>query len=74
MADDESSVGFAGSADEYDEDQEKVAVEKLESWNMFVHVYDKVINVSCGDASQRVKWLAHVAIGMISNDYYTFLL
>lgn len=46
-----------------DEDYENVAVEKMDSWFIFAHVYDKVINVSCGDASQRIKWLAHVAIG-----------
>lgn len=46
-----------------DMDNENVAVDKLESWFIFAHVYDKAINISCGDASQRVKWLAHVAIG-----------
>jgi hypothetical protein len=46
-----------------DEDYENVAVEKMDSWFIFAHVYDKVVNISCGDASQRIKWLAHVAIG-----------
>lgn len=45
-----------------DEDDENVAVEKLDSWFVFAHVHEKVLNISCGDASQRVKWLAHVAI------------
>eukprot|EP01033_Poteriospumella_lacustris_P018539 gene18539-13346_t len=45
-----------------DEDYENVAVEKMDSWFIFAHVYDKVVNISCGDASQRIKWLAHVAI------------
>lgn len=44
------------------EDEENVAVEKLDSWYMYVHVHDKVISVPCGDASQRIKWLAHVGI------------
>jgi hypothetical protein len=47
------------------EDEENVAVEKLDSWYMYVHVHDKVISVPCGDASQRIKWLAHVGIGML---------
>lgn len=59
----EVKAEFGGSQDEMDEDNENVAVEKLESWYIFAHLYDKVINVSCGDASQRIKWLAHVAIG-----------
>ena len=33
-----------------------------ESFNIFVHVHDKTFNVSAGDGSQRVKWLAHVGI------------
>eukprot|EP01039_Chlorochromonas_danica_P007331 gene7329-8113_t len=45
-----------------DEDEDEVAVEKISSWYLFVHVHDKVITVSCGDANQRIKWLAHVGI------------
>ncbi len=54
---------FDSQQAEEDEDYENVAVEKLESCFIFAHVYDKVLNISCGDASQRIKWLAHVAIG-----------
>jgi hypothetical protein len=36
--------------------------EKQENWNLTVHVHGKRYNVSCGDASQRIKWLAHVGI------------
>lgn len=43
--------------------QDEVAVEKLDSWYLYGHILEKVIPISCGDASQRVKWLAHVAIG-----------
>lgn len=59
-----ASIGSA-SKEEIDEDNENVAAEKLESWFIFCQVHDKVINVSCGDASQRIKWLAHVAIGKL---------
>ncbi len=52
----------ASKRDDIEEDDDFV-VEKIRSWYLFVHVYDKVINVSCGDANQRVKWLAHVGIG-----------
>lgn len=45
-----------------DEADEEVAVEKLDSWQLYVHVHGKVIAVSCGNATQRVKWLAHVGI------------
>lgn len=57
-----ASIGSA-SKEEVDEDDENVAAEKLESWYIFCRVHDKTINISCGDASQRIKWLAHVAIG-----------
>jgi hypothetical protein len=50
------------SLDEEDEEDE-VPVERLESWYIYAHVHDKMIAISCGDASQRMKWLAHVAIG-----------
>ena len=26
------------------------------------HIHGKDIHISCGDATQRIKWLAHVAI------------
>lgn len=55
-----------------DEDYENVAVEKMDSWFIFAHVYDKVVNVSCGDASQRIKWLAHVAIGKFASSFVDF--
>lgn len=51
--------------DEADDEEDNVAVEKISSWYLFVHVHDKVITVSCGDANQRVKWLAHVGIGKL---------
>lgn len=52
--------------DEADDEEDNVAVEKISSWYLFVHVHDKVITVSCGDANQRVKWLAHVGIGKLA--------
>ncbi|KAJ8607013.1 hypothetical protein CTAYLR_006244 [Chrysophaeum taylorii] len=33
-----------------------------ELWSVDVVVRDKVITVSCGDATQRIKWLGHVSI------------
>mmetsp|Transcript_19179 Transcript_19179/g.20793 ORF Transcript_19179/g.20793 Transcript_19179/m.20793 type:complete len:118 (-) Transcript_19179:25-378(-) len=48
--------------DDEDQEEEDVAVERLDSWFLYVHVREKTITVSCGDASQRIKWLAHVAI------------
>lgn len=58
-------VGFQDDEDEEDE----VAVGKISYWHLTVHVHGKAINVSCGDATQRLKWLAHVGIG---NDTHTF--
>lgn len=49
---------------DYEEDD--VAVEKVSSWYLHVHIHEKLITVACGDASQKVKWLAHVAIGKSS--------
>jgi len=49
--------------DDLEEEEDNVAVEKVHSWYIFAHIYDKVITISCGDANQRIKWLAHVAIG-----------
>lgn len=65
---DDSSIGkksltSGGSRDELDEDDDNVAVEKNDNWAVFAHVYDKIITVTCGDGAQKVKWLAHVAIG-----------
>ncbi|KAJ1406949.1 hypothetical protein B484DRAFT_456707 [Ochromonadaceae sp. CCMP2298] len=48
--------------DDEEEDEENVAVAKLQYWHINVHVHGKTINISCGDATQRLKWLAHVAI------------
>ncbi len=48
----------------HSEEEDDVPVERLESWYIYAHVHDKMIPISCGDASQRIKWLAHVAIGM----------
>ncbi len=48
-----------------EEDEEEVPVEKLDSWQLYVHVQGKTFAVSCGAATQRVKWLAHVGIGKI---------
>lgn len=33
-----------------------------DNWQIFVHVYGKIITVNCGEGSQRVKWLGHVGI------------
>lgn len=50
---------------EEEEEEDEVAVEKVASWYLHVHIHDKLITVACGDASQKVKWLAHVAIGKL---------
>ena len=55
-----NQVGFQDDEDEEDE----VAVGKISYWHLTVHVHGKAINVSCGDATQRLKWLAHVGIGI----------
>lgn len=56
--------GFENStAEGADDDYDSVAVDKVDTWYVSTHVYDKVFNVSCGDGSQRIKWLAHVGIG-----------
>lgn len=54
-------MGLSDSEDE--EDNENVAIDKVDSWRLNVHVHDKVIQISCGDATQRLKWAAHVGIG-----------
>lgn len=45
------------------EDEDDIAINKAEFYNIYAHVDGKEIRVSCGDATQRLKWLAHVAIG-----------
>ena len=49
--------------DDDGEDEDEVAVGKVQYWHLTAHVHGKSINISCGDATQRLKWLAHVAIG-----------
>ena len=34
----------------------------VEYWNVTVFVHGKSFTISAGDATQRIKWLAHVAI------------
>lgn len=31
-------------------------------WSIKAHIHGKTFNVSCGDGSQSIKWLGHVAI------------
>ena len=50
--------------DDDEDEEDNVAVGKISYWHLTVHVHGKAINVSCGDATQRVKWLAHVGIGL----------
>lgn len=47
---------------EEEEDKEDIAVHKIDSWHITAHVHGKEIFISTGDATQRVKWLGHVAI------------
>lgn len=49
-----------------DEEEDEVAVGKISYWHLTVHVHGKAINISCGDATQRLKWLAHVGIGLFT--------
>lgn len=37
-------------------------------WHILVHVHGKQFNISAGDATQRVKWLGHVAIARWDED------
>jgi len=60
------SVDFDNESDDLSE-EENVAIGKLEFWQITVHVHGKEVNVSCGDATQRLKWLAHVAIGELTH-------
>ncbi len=46
-----------------EEDDDEIAINKSEFYHIYAHVQDKEIHISCGDATQRLKWLAHVAIG-----------
>ncbi len=48
-----------------DEEEEDIAIGKADFWHLYVHVHGKEIHVSCGDASQRMKWVAHVGIGKL---------
>ena len=62
--------GFEDDGDEEDE----VAVQKLHYWHLTAHVHGKAINISCGDATQRLKWLAHVAIGKVHENVLLVLI
>ena len=46
------------------------ALEETESWMLDVVVRDKCIKVSCGSATQRVKWLGHVGIARYDEKNY----
>ena len=46
------------------------ALEETESWMLDVVVRDKCIKVSCGAATQRVKWLGHVGIARYDEKSY----
>ena len=59
------SVEFDNESDDLSE-EENVPIGKLEFWQIIVHVHGKEFNISCGDATQRLKWLAHVAIGELT--------
>lgn len=48
--------------EEFRDEEDTVAVQKLEYWHITAHIHGKTIAISCGDATQRLKWLAHVAI------------
>jgi hypothetical protein len=39
-----------------------------EFWTITAHVHGKTFSISVGDASQRVKWLGHVAIARWDED------
>lgn len=42
--------------------QNNAANAPSEQWVIHVHVCEKVFDISCGNARQRLKWLGHVAI------------
>ena len=39
-------------------------------WSIFVHVHDKILSVSCGDGTQRIKWLGHVGVAQWDDENY----
>ena len=39
------------------------ALEPDSDWRITVQVHNKSIGINCGEGSQRIKWLAQVAIG-----------
>jgi len=53
------SVAKAGAL-ETDKEEEEFVVR--ETWHLTAHVHGKSFVISAGDATQRIKWLAHVAI------------
>ena len=44
------------------DEEEEIAVHKLQIWHAIAHVHGKEFRISAGDGTQRVKWLGHVAI------------
>ena len=50
------------SDEEEDFEEEDAAVHKIDFWSITAHVHGKMINISVGDGTQRIKWVAHVAI------------
>ena len=40
------------------------------SWHIVVNIHGKKIIVACGDATQRVKWLASVAIANFDTEHH----
>lgn len=51
-----------------DEDGEEELANTAEFWTITAHVHGKTFAISAGDASQRVKWLGHVAIARWDED------
>ena len=49
-------------------DEENVPHSKLTFWHINVHILDKKMYISVGDATQRIKWLAQVAIARWDTD------
>jgi len=49
--------GGAAAADEEEEEEQQ-----MEYWTITAHCHGKTFPISAGDATQRIKWLAHVAI------------
>jgi len=48
------------AAFENDGEEEELVVR--DTWHLTAHVHGKSFVISAGDATQRIKWLAHVAI------------